>query len=228
MQRIQTVGDKSVLSLKSFHAATATGIYQCFAQNEYGFKQVNLLLVPSEQVQQQQKKVSQTLDVSASTSDTKRPLIIMGPQNTTIYEGQSVVLLCVTNESGAGTQINWLQNDLIIEPTLMRRFEINQLLGNLRIVSIQRSDAGIYKCIASNEYGMSTAEAFVQVKSASGIASNPNVSKKEDEAVTGAEDMTKLLLPQTSRPIVQQIGSDKILLKWHLSVDSNQVFILIF
>ena len=202
MQRIQTVGDMSILTLKKFHSSTSTGIYQCYAQNEYGFKQVNLLLIPFE---------SKSGNSVGAENTPKRPVIIMGPQNTTIYEGQSVVLLCVTGESSSSsTQINWLQNDLIIEPTLMRRFEINQLLGNLRIVSIQKSDAGVYKCIASNEYGMSTAEAFVQVKS----TENEVTTKKDDDIIVKQ-------LAQASRPTIQQIGHDKILLKWHLTNENN-------
>jgi hypothetical protein len=167
-------------------------------------------------------------DMSPLGSASKRPSIIMGPQNTTIYEGQSVVLLCITSEtsSSSSTQINWLQNDLIIEPTLMRRFEINQLLGNLRIVSIQKSDAGTYKCIASNEFGMSTAEAFVQVKS-NGPSSNkmadsepaPSAKKSPLHHFVKPEDLTSRL-PQVSRPAIQQIGQDKILLKWNV-VDAS-------
>jgi hypothetical protein len=216
LQRIQTVGDQSLLTLKKFHSSTSTGIYQCYAQNEYGFKQVNLLIIPFD--------VKSSSNSNANNTP-KRPVIIMGPQNTTIYEGQSVVLLCVTGGENAAaaaaasssTQINWLQNDLIIEPTLMRRFEINQLLGNLRIVSIQKSDAGIYKCIASNEFGMSTAEAHVQVKSTTevgGVDEVPVVTNKKEE------DLIAKQLPQASRPIIQQIGHDKILLKWNVGANN--------
>ena len=60
----------------------------------------------------------------------------------------------------------------------MRRFEINQLLGNLRIVSVQKSDAGVYKCIASNEFGMSTAEAHVTVKSVGGGSESSSNNNK--------------------------------------------------
>ena len=223
-QRVSTIADKSILTIRSFQPAISSGIYQCFAQNEYGSNQFNILLFESN------ARVDQIAPANLQDAP-KKPVIIMGPQNTTVYEGQSVVLLCITSETSSGsTQINWLQNDLIIEPTLMRRFEINQLLGNLRIVSLQKSDTGIYKCIASNEFGMSTAEAFVQVKSSS--VSDQKASSN-DEALSKAdivpnkenkkakdEPKRQHSTPTASRPIIQQIGVDKILLKWQLA-DGN-------
>ena len=190
-------GDKSILTIRNFQSAKSTGIYQCYAQNEYGFQQANLLLIPFESIQPDSnnklrqinnQQDSSSTSAAAAAGTPKRPLIIMGPQNTTIYEGQTVVLLCITSEtsSGGSTQINWLQNELIIEPTLMRRFEINQLLGNLRIVSIQKSDSGVYKCIASNEFGMSTAEAYVTVKSSSEV--NPKSNEDQNKIASKSSE----------------------------------------
>lgn len=251
------IGDKSVLFI-DMNYLNEPAMYQCFARNEYGSNQadvfVNLFAAPNTPG----KQAELVMDASVRPSTAKRPQIILGPQNTTIYEGQSVVLLCVTNDQSAGgptasaaaaaasgptsvtnagagagnTQINWLQNDLIIEPTLMRRFEINQLLGNLRIVSVQKSDAGVYKCIASNEYGMSTAEAYVSVKSVGGSSggipgSSGSNSQKDLPRKAMSPSQTKSQIQQaqstssnpvqSSRPTVQQIGADKILLRWHLS-----------
>ncbi len=159
---IKTVGQESV------------GAYQCFARNDYGFKQAQLVLYLKDDPYLQQRQSDWKGVLSTSTIATtysqppailpntygQKPTILIGPQNVTLFEGQTIVLLCVTDSNA---QINWLKNDIIIEPSLMRRFEINQV-GNLRIVSAQNSDAGLYKCIASNEFGMSTAEGYVQVK----------------------------------------------------------------
>jgi hypothetical protein len=150
------------------------GAYQCFARNEYGFKQAQIILYLKEDLQQLEKTLGESViqpiaqqqssvvvvNQDSSSVYGPKPTILIGPQNLTIFEGQTVVLLCVTE---ANAQINWLQNDIIIEPSLMRRFEINQV-GNLRIVSAQKSDTGVYKCIASNEFGMSAAEGSVIVK----------------------------------------------------------------
>lgn len=208
---LRVVGDKSVLTIKNFKAVESTGIFQCFARNEYGSVQADLLVIPKIQNENHNSAASPLKqDVK-----TNRPEIMMGPQNTTIYEGQTVVLLCITNQSGGKTQINWLQNELIIEPTLMRRFEINQLLGNLRIVSVQKSDAGIYKCIASNEHGMSTSEAYVKVvNNGEEIVNDPKVNE-----VIKSSPKPRRSSPLASRPSIKQIGADKILLKWQL-IDS--------
>lgn len=146
------------------------GAYQCFARNEFGYKQAQIILYLKEDLQeinqdltqQQQQSVQsiQSTNIPVVTTYGSKPTILIGPQNVTIFEGQTIVLLCVTE---ANAQINWLQNDLIIEPSVMRRFEVNQV-GNLRIVSAQKSDSGVYKCIASNEFGMTTAEGYVSVK----------------------------------------------------------------
>ena len=202
-QRAQ--GDKSVLLIRQFKASESTGIFQCFAENDYGSAQADLLVVPVEKKEARVAGLKQEhLKVGDVTSS--RPIIIMGPQDANIYEGQTVVLLCITNQSaGKSTQINWLQNDNIIEPTLMRRFEINQLLGNLRIVSVQKSDAGVYKCIASNKHGMSTAEARVKVINEGGAMieqTKPVDSLKKQTAA--------------SRPSIKQIGAKNILLNWQI------------
>lgn len=225
--RITRVGDRSILNVE----ASESGTYQCYARNEYGSAQADVFVTSG-----------RLLESSTASSNLKHPQIIFGPQNTTIYEGQTVVLLCVTNDqsvnaaggsamvgsnigSGSGsTLINWLQNGLIIEPTLMRRFEINQLLGNLRIVSVQKSDAGLYKCIASNEFGMSTAEAYVTVKTSggsSGGATSNQASQQRRPLVhpkpTSSPSTSSSNTVQSSRPSVTQIGADKILLRWQLS-----------
>ncbi len=99
----------------------------------------------------------------------------------------------------------------------MRRFEINQLVGNLRIVSVQKSDAGTYRCIASNKYGMSTAEATVKVvNNGEEIIENKQVQSISSKPIVNS-------VP--SRPSVKQIGADKILLNWEL-IDSNTGMII--
>ena len=170
-QRTHVITERSLL-IKNVNQQLV-GAYQCFARNEYGFKQAQIVLYLKEDIQLLEQSTGESIlqsltqqqatlmtSLPESTMYGPKPTILIGPQNLTIYEGQTVVLLCVTE---ANAQINWLQNDIIIEPSLMnRRFEINQV-GNLRIVSAQKSDTGVYKCIASNEFGMTTAEGYVTV-----------------------------------------------------------------
>lgn len=52
----------------------------------------------------------------------------------------------------------------MINLNLMRRYEM-LASGGLRIVSAQKSDSGIYECLASkNGFGSSTSKCYVQIQ----------------------------------------------------------------
>jgi len=90
----------------------------------------------------------------------KKSLIVFGPNNVTVYEGETVQLHCLTQP---GSTVQWLHNNEIINLNLMRRYEMLSS-GGLRIVSAQKSDSGIYECIASKiNVGTNTAKCFVYV-----------------------------------------------------------------
>jgi hypothetical protein len=91
----------------------------------------------------------------------KKSLIVFGPNNITVYEGETVQLHCLTQP---GSSVQWLHNNEIINLNLMRRYEMLPS-GGLRIVSAQKSDSGIYECIASKiDFGTNTAKCFVLVQ----------------------------------------------------------------
>ncbi len=91
----------------------------------------------------------------------KKSLIIFGPNNVTVYEGETVQLHCLTQ---SGSTIQWLHNNEIINLNLMRRYEMLPS-GGLRIVSAQKSDSGVYECIASKiAFGTSTAKCYVHIQ----------------------------------------------------------------
>ncbi len=90
----------------------------------------------------------------------KKSLIVFGPNNVTVYEGETVQLHCLTQP---GSTVQWLHNNEIINLNLMRRYEMLSS-GGLRIVSAQKSDSGIYECIASKiGFDTNTAKCFVYV-----------------------------------------------------------------
>ena len=79
----------------------------------------------------------------------------------TIYEGETIQLHCITE---SGSTIQWLHNGEMINLNTMRRYEMLPS-GGLRIVSAQRSDSGIYECLASKiGFGTSTGKCFVHVQ----------------------------------------------------------------
>ena len=91
----------------------------------------------------------------------KKSLIVIGPNNITVYEGETVQLHCLTQ---TGSTVQWLHNNEMIQLNLMRRYEMLPS-GGLRIVSAQKSDSGIYECLASKiGIGTNTAKCHVQIQ----------------------------------------------------------------
>ncbi|CAF0826168.1 unnamed protein product [Adineta steineri] len=138
------------------------GIYQCIGRNSYGTAQASTALVLPNSADKTEVKIP-----------VKKSLIIFGPNNSTVYEGETVQLHCLTQP---GSTVQWLHNNEIINLNLMRRYEILSS-GGLRIVSAQKSDSGIYECIASKlGFDTNTAKCFVYVN---GLGLNIPVSKLE-------------------------------------------------
>ena len=134
------------------------GIYQCIGRNPYGTAQASLALVSSMPI------ASDEFDFELPT---RKSLIIFGPNNVTVSEGETVQLHCLTQ---TGSTIQWLHNNQMINLNVMRRYEL-LTSGGLRIVSAQRSDSGVYECLASKiGFGTNTAKSFVHVQGLSSSA----------------------------------------------------------
>jgi hypothetical protein len=126
------------------------GIYQCIGRNLYGTAQASTALV-----------VSKNEEIQPELPLIKKSLIVFGPNNATVYEGETVQLHCLTQP---GSTVQWLHNNEIINLNLMRRYEMLPS-GGLRIVSAQKSDSGSYECIASKiGSDTNTAKCFVHVQ----------------------------------------------------------------
>ena len=128
------------------------GVYQCLARNPYGTAQASIALVLPQQM------LGDELEAEIPV---KKSLIVFGPNNVTVSEGETVQLHCLTE---AAATVQWLHNDEIINFNLMRRYEMLPS-GGLRIVSAQKSDAGVYECLASKiGFGTSSARCEVHVQ----------------------------------------------------------------
>lgn len=91
----------------------------------------------------------------------KKSLIVIGPNNITVSEGETTQLHCLTQ---AGSTVQWLHNGEMINLNVMRRYEMLPS-GGLRIVSAQKSDSGVYECLASKiGFGTSSSKCFVQIQ----------------------------------------------------------------
>lgn len=82
------------------------------------------------------------------------------PQNVTALDGKDVTIIC--RAVGAPTpNITWIYNDSdFIEPT--NRLQILET-GDLLISNVRETDAGLYKCLRSNEAGSVNGEAYLGV-----------------------------------------------------------------
>ena len=101
---------------------------------------------------------SEKLEEDLSSKDS---LIVIGPNNVTVYEGETIQLHCLTQ---ASSTVQWLHNNEMINSNVMRRYELLPS-GGLRIVSAQKSDSGLYECLASKiGFGTSTSKCYVQIQ----------------------------------------------------------------
>jgi hypothetical protein len=102
-----------------------------------------------------------TVDKSDEVIPLKKSLIVIGPNDISVDEGETVQLHCLTQ---TGSTVQWLHNNEMINLNLMRRYEMLPA-GGLRIVSAQKSDSGTYECVASKiGFGTSTAKCYVQIQ----------------------------------------------------------------
>lgn len=146
------------------------GIYQCMGRNAYGIAQANTVLIQPNNTQIESKIPLGTffshstlllIEKLDENIPVKTSLIVIGPNNITVYEGETIQLHCLTQ---TGSTVQWLHNNEMIQPNLMRRYEMLPS-GGLRIVSAQKSDSGIYECVASKiGFGTSTSKCFVHIQ----------------------------------------------------------------
>ncbi|CAF5167560.1 unnamed protein product, partial [Rotaria sp. Silwood1] len=76
------------------------GIYQCIGRNPYGTAQASTALIYTNRDKPQEKLEDETL--------LKKSLIVFGPNNITVYEGETVQLHCLTQP---GSIVQWLHNN---------------------------------------------------------------------------------------------------------------------
>ncbi|XP_064650503.1 brother of CDO-like isoform X3 [Lineus longissimus] len=149
------------------------GFYQCMAQSRIGMataaawlrvKKRKTPLPPA--IKAESDKDGATVKPQAIAPDHEpnhsavtRPSINIGPSNTTVSEGQTVTLLCLTEDADV---VSWLKDGTPIDYALNERHEVSSA-DSLQIDNVQLTDSGEYMCLASNQLGFSTANAFVEV-----------------------------------------------------------------
>ncbi|XP_050723288.1 hemicentin-1-like isoform X2 [Eriocheir sinensis] len=125
------------------------GTYTCLAKNQAGHK-----------------KAIATVQVKVP------PVIMYGPEETTVLEQRAVTLLCIA-EGDPSPSTTWIK-----EGHSLRASERVQLSpnGSLVINASQASDSGEYKCVVSNDAGAAEATAHLLVFTAP-IITTPPIAK---------------------------------------------------
>ncbi|XP_077571852.1 striated muscle preferentially expressed protein kinase-like [Stigmatopora nigra] len=104
---------------------------------------------------------------SSQTKNFKEPSFQVGPCDQEVMEGQDVVIsIKVTGQPKP--MVNWLKDGVTVKTA--GRFYLRDMEGGaseIRILSAQRSDAGVYSCQLVNECGKRQEECQIKVKAAS-------------------------------------------------------------
>ncbi|CAF1157581.1 unnamed protein product [Adineta steineri] len=181
-----------ILSLNQAKA----GIYQCIGRNPYGIAQASTVLILPNNTKSE-KKLDQEVP-------SKKSLIVIGPNNITVFEGETIQLHCLTQ---TGSTVQWLHNNEMIQLNLMRRYEMLPS-GGLRIVSAQKSDSGLYECVASKiGFGTNTAKCYVHIQ---GLGVNvpekqTHPSSSSSSSTRGASKLEIIDINQISNNVVELI-----------------------
>uniref|UniRef100_T1PGN3 Cell adhesion molecule-related/down-regulated by oncogenes n=1 Tax=Musca domestica TaxID=7370 RepID=T1PGN3_MUSDO len=127
-----------------------SGVYTCVAENDNG-----------------RTKISATVTVERVNS---APRLLIKPYDLDALSGTSIELPCKTEDSD-GIQITWRRDGRIIDPNVLltNKYEISGT-GSLFVRNVTIFDGGRYECSVKNEYGRSTASAFVTIRTNEDLA----------------------------------------------------------
>ena len=85
------------------------------------------------------------------------PEIFINPKDNTMVEGEDVAFSCLVGGSPPPS-VSWTRNGVELNFTANHRVSLFSTNNNhsLAITNVQESDAGQYRCVASNTVGRST------------------------------------------------------------------------
>ncbi|XP_066519423.1 contactin-4 [Hoplias malabaricus] len=146
-ERVQVVN--GALSISRLELSDA-GIYQCVAGNKYGEVYSNAEL----------RVIAVAPDFGGNLLKT----------HTLVKEGGDVLVECRPKMSPRGT-ISWRKGS----ETLMENSRVMVLdSGSLRISNTTKSDAGLYTCVAQNQFGVASSSGTLTVKEPTVITTSPS------------------------------------------------------
>lgn len=127
-----------------------TGIYTCIAENENGHTYV-----------------SATVTVEKMHT---APRLLIEPFNLDALGGTTIELPCKAEESD-GIQITWRKDGRIIDPNILLtdKYQVSGT-GSMFVKNVTIFDGGRYECSLKNEFGRTTASAFVTIRNNENLA----------------------------------------------------------
>lgn len=186
------------------------GTYLCQASNEHGSAEARTLL----QVKPVQSKPP--------------PIVVYGPQNQTVPFNVKLELYCLSTTASSAYSAESLEaqaqvggGDKIIVTWYKDEKAVNlaapngkyRLLdtGTLEVKSTESSDAGIYKCVASNAYGAT-----------SSLPAQVHVEHSNNLYVAFQSNVDPTVLPSApTQPVAVQSSAQSVTLTWQPSAHSG-------
>ncbi|XP_020610394.1 Down syndrome cell adhesion molecule-like isoform X2 [Orbicella faveolata] len=132
------------------------------------------------------------------TDQEEQPTITVQPQAHEKTEGDTVTLSCKADGNPVPT-ISWTVNGSPISVRDNSRISFSENKQQLTVRNVERTDSGVYRCVASNKFGNATSDAAsLDIQFAPEISKRP----KDTRAVEGQDVVFHCLVEGNPKPSV--------------------------
>lgn len=174
-----------------------TGKYECVAMNNAGEARCE-----AECTVVQPKTASQPAKPTTPGSE-KAPTVVEPLKDQTIREGQAVAFRCKISGKPAPT-VKWQKGDKVIKPSKYFQMTKDGDYYTLRISEAFPEDEGVYKCLAENPAGKTSAQSKLKVLAPESQDVAPSLTPMKDVIVPeGSPAQFKTTISGKPKPTIQ-------------------------